>query len=100
MRNIVELCFNYLTEKYSEDDITQIYDEEIINWVDYDQMNDENIEDEYEYYNEFGRGEAEDTIISNLIQEAKSKLELPITDLEYIALFQKIKEHYQTLNYI
>src|ERR1035437_121883 len=64
-------AMDYIMSKYSKDDVIEMLDEEIAggNWIDRDQMEDEGIDDEHEYYQEYGRGEAEDAIVSEIITD-------------------------------
>lgn len=60
----------YLKQTFPEDKITELIDDEITsgNWVDSDWDEDGEYESEYDWYQEFGNGEAEDAV-KNTIEE-------------------------------
>jgi hypothetical protein len=60
------------------DDIINGYDNEILNWIDYEQMEDEEYESEFDYYVDYGNGEAEDVVLSDYL----SGLDLGYDDFE------------------
>ena len=95
MSLITDSIFNYITSNYDEMRIAREMDEEVMNWVDHDQMEEDGI-DEFEWYSEYGNGEAEDALIHNLIGEAQRALNIntSLSFDEQIDLNDRIKEHY------
>jgi hypothetical protein len=52
-------------------DIVELFDEEIMsgNWIDSDQIEDEEYESEYDYYTDYGRGEAESAVFDDILKK-------------------------------
>jgi len=98
MDNLVTNIIELIKSKYTETMICEKFDEEVLNWVDTTVMEEEGL-DEYEWYTDYGNGEAEDNIIYELIDEACRELNVEITSPEKIMAYEEIKSHYQCLNY-
>ena len=62
----------YISSKYKPIAIAGMVDEAILNYIDSD-WEEEGYEDEYEWYSEYGRGEAEQDVIDFLIDDAEKK---------------------------
>lgn len=92
MSNVNNL-FEFITNKFSEEEVYSQVDEAIYDYLDHDVMEQECL-DEYEYYSEYGRGEAENQVIYDLIYEAKNKLNITTSIKEDVELFNLIAEHY------
>ena len=75
MSNVNNL-FDFITNKFSNEEVYSQVDEAMYDYIDRDVMEEEGL-DEYEYYSEYGRGEAESQVIYDLINEAKKEFELP-----------------------
>ena len=54
----IEMKKQWIDKNYNEMKVARMLDDEILNWVDDDW--EEECETEFDWYNEFGRGEAED----------------------------------------
>ena len=86
----------FLEKNYSEEKVAEMFDEEVLNWIDEDWEEDGNYEIEYDWYIDFRNGEAEDEVIStiaNAIREALPNLS-PSIDIEDV-----LKERYEILDY-
>ncbi len=58
-------------------------------------MEDEGIEDEYEYYTEYGNGEAESAVIDQIISDWKGSNKDNFTNFDIIVgISEKIAEEY------
>ena len=68
----------WIKSNYPEEKITDMFDEEVSsgNWTDREQMEEEGYDSEYDYYIDYGRGEAESAVIDQIIVDLKSKNEL------------------------
>ena len=95
MSNVNNL-FDFITNKFSNEEVYSQVDEAMYDYIDRDVMEEEGL-DEYEYYSEYGRGEAESQVIYDLINEAKKELNITTSSDEVVELFYLIAEHY-TLN--
>jgi hypothetical protein len=91
MKNLEDLIL-YLGANFTEEYITEMLDEEIINWVDEDWQED--YESEYDWYVDHNNNEAEDAIIEVIRKQVKK--DLPDLD-ESIDVYDVIKELYQDL---
>ena len=80
---------------YNYTSITQLIDTEIIDgcWVDDDWEDDGDFSDEYEWYGDFGRGEAEDVVMEEIINFLIDKV--GITNELY--LLQTNENMYETI---
>lgn len=58
-----------IQKDFSDTDICESFDEEIMNWIDRDQMEDEEYESEYDYYTDYGRGEAESVVFEEILKK-------------------------------
>lgn len=70
----------YLTSMYSEEDINDLIDDEVINWVD-DDWNDD-YDTEYDWYLDHNNSEAESVIYNQLKQEVKQHFKCSLSDFE------------------
>lgn len=89
----------WIKYNYTQDQVVDMFDEEIINWVDREQMEDEGIESEYDWYIDYGRGEAEQEIIDSILKSLSDKFDLGF-DLfsDDTDLFQFLKDEYDCLS--
>lgn len=89
----MEELLNYLNQNFDERKVSEMLDEEIINWVDADW--EEDYESEYDWYIDHNNNEAEDEIINQIMKEAKNALpNLP----SEIDVFDVIKEVFPILD--
>ena len=89
-----------IKELYSEDKVIEMVDEEIFggNWIDREQMKDEGYDEEYDYYKDFGNGEAEDAVIDSIITDIKSQYKLDFDEYDdATSLVDFIKDEYDCL---
>lgn len=96
----------YLKSTYSETDIDELVDQEICsgNWVDSEDLeeNGGDYEDEYDWYENFGRGEAEDAVRDQIELEVLKHFN--ITKEQYFQenneehLFETIQELFSKLD--
>ncbi len=90
-----------IEKAYSEEDITTNLDEEILNWIDHDSMQEDGYENEYEWYSDYGRGEAETVVIKELIDNwvcnhnKGKKLEIN----QHCKLYSAIQDKFDCLKY-
>ena len=80
-------------DELDEDEIISKYDDEVLNWVDSDWQEDGEFENEYEWYSDFGKGEAEGVVVVELIKEYWPEC----TNDEYCELYEYIKEKFDCL---
>lgn len=91
-----EQVLEFLELNYPEDRVIQMVDEEIASgdWIDED-WNDEH-ETEYDWYQDFGRGEAENSIRTQIIDELIKKI-----GFTYKSYNEEVGEEiYETINNI
>lgn len=92
----------HLKTTYSESQITELIDEEIVsgNWVDADDVEENGCEDEYDYYREFGRGEAEGAVLEQIVKDILDKFKINKDQYKVLAgeeLYETIIEMYPDL---
>jgi len=92
--NNKEQIVKYIKENFSEEKVLNDLDQEILQWLDED-WNDE-FESEYDWYGEYGNGEAEDVVRNDIINNILTKSEL-IIDKE-IDLYEIVNEIFSILD--
>jgi len=99
---IVQKIRDFVGSLYTEYEISSLIDDIIPDYVDYEQMEEEGIEDEYDYYSSYGRGEAESEIHNKIIEEIALHINEPINDWyfndKYGDIDEIIYEFYPQLN--
>lgn len=85
-----------IEENFSEDKVCEMFDEEVLEWVDKDWEDD--YESEYDWYVDHNNGEAQDTIIYGMTTWYESNYHKLIGD-QKSQLIALIKERYNCLNY-
>jgi hypothetical protein len=75
--SFTEAC-EWIENNYPENKVEEMLDEEINggNWIDTDQMEEEEYESEYDYYMDYGNGEAESAVRTEIINDLKSQFTL------------------------
>lgn len=98
MEDEKKLVLDFLSKNYTEERVTEDFDEEVNNWVDSDWEDDGNYSDEYEWYIDHNNGEAQDVVIRNIVEDIKSNVQnlIHLQDEELISL---LKEEYSCLSY-
>lgn len=64
-----EEATEWIKQNYSKEEVSKMIDDEIFsgNWIDSDQMQEEGYEDEYDWYTDYGHGEAEEAVMQVII---------------------------------
>ena len=86
----------WIIDNYS-DRVNQMIDDEINNgnWIDTQQMEDEGYESEYDYYIDYGNGEAEDAVMNEIVNDLKSNFEFDFDELnDNTNLYDFIKDEF------
>lgn len=84
----------WIAAHYNEMKVARALDDEILNWLDDDWGEDGEYEDEYEWYNEYGGGEAEDAIVEEIIINAKKTLKIQLPFEEHIKVDEWIRDKF------
>jgi hypothetical protein len=82
---------------YSEYDVKNMVDDEIENWVEDDQIGD-NYEDKVDWYYDNASGEAEEVVISQLINWYEDEFKKELTEEQKIQLYEIIIKEYSGIN--
>lgn len=81
-QNKLNSLISYIVKNYTEEEIVSKVEQTAIdNYVPSDW--EEDAESELEWYNEYGKGEAEDDVITNIIQEASRKKGVKLTSSQF-----------------
>jgi len=91
----------WIKQNYSEYRVIEMFDEEVSggNWIDRDQMEEEEYESEYDYYTDYGRGEAESAVMDQIISELKSQFQLEFDVIgNDTDIYDFLTDTYDTLN--
>ena len=88
----IEQMKQWINKEYSEMNVAEMLDNEILNWLDDDW--EEEFDDEFEWYSEFGGGEAEDVIVEQIITYAEKATNAKISGNEKLKLDEWIRDKY------
>lgn len=88
----ITFAMSKIKEQYSEEKVAEMFDNEILEWVDPDW--EDEYESEYDWYMDHNNGEAQDVIIEQIINWYRSEYKKELSDNEYLELFDEIKSHY------
>ena len=80
-----------ILEKYSVLNILHSVDEQMLDYVD-DDWEEDGFDSEYEWYCEYGRGEAEDDVINELVREYEKDYSIEFDVDSFIAIGKYIAE--------
>jgi hypothetical protein len=86
-----------IKDHFDEDKVVQMFDEEVLEWVDSDWQDD--YESEYDWYVDHNNGEAQDSVITQIINWFKKEFNKTLNIDEHSELFDAIKSEYDCLNY-
>lgn len=84
-------------EHFDEDKVIEMFDEEVLEWVDSDW--EDEYESEYDWYVDHNNGEAQDSVINQIINWYKKEYNKTLNIDEHSELFDAIKSEYDCLNY-
>lgn len=90
----VEEAMNAIQTEYSEMDVAMMLDDEILNWVEPDWNEDDEFESEYEWYSDFGHGEAEDVIVDQIVKWYETTHSKNLDSENKFELMERIREQY------
>lgn len=88
----LDFAMSKIKEKYSEEEVAEMFDQELLEWVDPDW--EEDYESEYDWYIDHNNGEAQDVVIENIINWYKKEYNKKLSIDEHSELFDEIKSHY------
>jgi hypothetical protein len=88
----LEFAMSKIKENYSEDKVVEMFDEELLEWVDPDW--EEDYESEYDWYVDHNNGEAQDVVIESIINWYRSEFNKKLSSNDYSELFDEIKSNY------
>jgi broad-specificity NMP kinase len=88
----LEFAMSKIKENYSEEKVAEMFDEELLEWVDPDW--EEDYESEYDWYMDHNNGEAQDVVIESIINWYRGKFNKKLSSNDYSELFDKIKSNY------
>ena len=93
---------NWILENYDDDRVIQMFDEQIHEYVDREQMDDEGYDSEYDYYVDYGRGEAESDVVMDIVSDLKNNFDLdfsPMGEEDDNNLYSFIRNVFSCLSY-
>jgi hypothetical protein len=86
-----------IKEHFDEDKVIGMFDDEVLEWVDSDW--EDEYESEYDWYVDHNNGEAQDSVITQIINWYKKEFNKTLSIDEHSELFDAIKSEYDCLNY-
>jgi len=93
----LDFAMDKIKDHFDEDKVIEMFDEEILEWVDSDWQDD--YESEYDWYVDHNNGEAQDSVINQIINWYKKEFNKTLSIDEHSELFDAIKSEYDCLNY-
>jgi len=93
----VDFAISKIKEEYDEDRVNSLYDDEILNWIGDDWEDD--YDSEYEWYIDHNNGEAQDVVITDIINWYVNKFDKKLDTNQHSELFDVIKKNYYVLDY-
>lgn len=97
---VVEFDLNFamskIKEHFSEERVIEMYDDEVLEWVDDDWEDD--YESEYDWYIDHNNGEAQDVIIDVITSWFSSEFNKSLGADQHCELHDAIKEKYTCLS--
>jgi hypothetical protein len=91
----LDFAMSKIKEKYTEEEVAEMFDNEISEWVD-PNWEDE-YESEYDWYVDHNNYEVQDVVIENIINWYKKEYKKDLSTDEYLELYDEIKSHYDLL---
>ena len=88
----IDLAMTRIKEEFSADEVAEKYDNEMLEWIDEDW--EEDYDSEYDWYIDHNNGEAQDVVVSEIINWYKSEFNKELSIEEYSDLHDAIKEEY------
>ena len=88
----LDSAMSKIKEKYSDSDVADMFDNEILEWVDPDW--EEDYESEYDWYMDHNNDEAQDVVIESIINWYKKEYDKKLSSDDYSLLFDEIKSNY------
>ncbi len=88
----LDLAITKIKEHFSEEEVMGEYDNEMLNWIEEDWEDD--YESEYDWYIDHNNGEAQDVVISDMINWYKKDSNKELSIDEYSDLHDAIKSEY------
>jgi hypothetical protein len=93
----IDFVMAKIKENFSEEKVADMFDNEMMNWIDSDWESE--YETEYDWYMSHNNGEAQDVVIEEIIDWTKLTYKMELKGDQYSLLFDSIKQNYDTLNY-
>lgn len=95
----LESAMSDIRAEFSEERVCEMFDNEVLEWVDSNWADE--ADSEYDWYVDHNNGEAQDAIVTQIIDWYKSKSGINLNqDIDkYSELFDAIKEEYSALSF-
>lgn len=88
----IDFALSKIKEHFSEEDVMDKFDNEILEWVDGDWSDD--YESEYDWYIDHNNEEAQDVVISELISWYEKEYKKQVSPEEHVELYTDLKDYY------
>ncbi len=86
-----------IREHFPEDTVIDMFDNEVLEWVDSDWADES--ESEYDWYMDHNNGEAQDVVIDTLLNWFTSEFKKKLNMDQHCELYDAIKEEYDFLRF-
>lgn len=89
----IDFAMSKIKEKFSEEEVVAMYDEELLEWVD-SSWEEDGYDSEYDWYVDHNNGEAQDVVITQIINWYKKEYNKDLSIDDHSDLFDEIKSEY------
>lgn len=89
----INFAMSKISENYPESLVIEMYDEELLNWVD-SSWEEDGYDCEYDWYIDHNNGEAQDVVYDQIIDWYKKEYDENLSIDNQLELLEKIKEKY------
>lgn len=93
----LQFAMGKIKENFDETKSCEMFDEEVLDWVDSDW--EDEYDSEYDWYIDHNNGEAQDSVITQIINWYQKEFNKNLNMDEHSELFDAIKSEYDCLNY-
>ena len=90
---IKEQIKKYILSKHTEADLARSKDDAVLDYLSSD-WEDDGFDDEFDWYDEFGRGEAEDDVVTMILDDVQKHFKIDLSPDDYSEFSEWIREEY------
>jgi hypothetical protein len=93
----IDFAIAKIKEHFKTEDVKKMFDQEVLEWIDDNWQ--EGFETQLDWYVDHNNGEAQDSVINQIIKWYVSKFDNNLSDKDKMDLFKLIQLEYKILEY-